>query len=1109
MGEKIDQVELRVVSPKGPLTGLDAAHRRLVEIAMQIDRVNAKLTGLFDLSTLKRSAATLATLFDPLKQTSSKSGRSVIPFKEMAGVMKHDAAAFEGFVKTWSKKNRDLARSAIITETITGKGGATTSVRGFSSAAKAGQVAELFENKLERDLQGRLRKLGVGSPMSNVQGPTSSGGGPIPLTVPAAQILAVLGPGMVNLIVPTSQVGVPPLGGPGGAGTPKPPKGGTPSGGAGGGGAGGPLGTLIHRAETDTGKITQQWAKSNGDFVRRQITANKTVQTDIEPLRKKAQDQLRDNVRKELEQVREKSKIGQPLPTAIAQMKQSAATLRAMAIPPEVDKPFAQKTIIATAQKLEDRADKMQRQLAVQQESQASEAAARSIKRQNTILENRAKAQADSAKAEEALTAKESQERAAAGARGVQRQNTILQNRAKAQEATAKAEEQLAKIEAGQAIAVRGHAQGEAVLAQLQAQGYVTTERTKGTLGGGGKSSRIVTATKEEGGQMQQTAVRFNFMDGKKAGAEIDKMTRAASETRGQMGMMGGDFIKMYAKFATWALIVGSMYKAVGLVTSSLKTMMDVGAQAARLDQVFRHVGGTTQELASDVLHLAAVNGRSGQEAMESAIQWSRLGLTKVQVNEAVRVSLMAANVAELTTAEATEKLQAIMQNYGLTVGNLRTVLGEMNQISNTYNVTNADMLEGISRTGAIAKQAGVPLAELMGLLGATIGATAQSGANIGNMLKSVMLALSNPALQQKLRGGFNFEVTTGGEDLKGMSQILGELFVKYQALGQAERQSMLFSIAGKTQASRLAALLENYVRAQTLAINAQLNLNSAEIENTKIKAALKAQLTGLITEWGRFAVVQGARGPMAALQGTAGAFRNVLALMNTKAGSFITTGFLGLLAASSAKMLLTGITMRQAGEHAGFFGRSMQKIAAAMGALNAISNQGIARFARPAQTFLPGGAAGPMLPAQGTLYQRLTAGVNSFANAHLQLARSAALSAASLSHWGFMARTASISARTFQFAIGGLAKALALTMAAVAEFIVRSSCLPASSRRSTWAWNRSACPATPRRASWPGSTPRPRKPANPPPVSPKPPTFSAPRRKPSRAACPATASRS
>jgi hypothetical protein len=56
----------------------------------------------------------------------------------------------------------------------------------------------------------------------------------------------------------------------------------------------------------------------------------------------------------------------------------------------------------------------------------------------------------------------------------------------------------------------------------------------------------------------------------------------------------------------------------------------------------------------------------------------------------------------------------------------------------------------------------GIPLHELAGFLAATIGATKQSGANIGNMIKSVTLSLSNPAMQKELRQGFGFEVTGG-----------------------------------------------------------------------------------------------------------------------------------------------------------------------------------------------------------------------------------------------------------------------------------------------------------------------------------------------------------
>ena len=307
---------------------------------------------------------------------------------------------------------------------------------------------------------------------------------------------------------------------------------------------------------------------------------------------------------------------------------------------------------------------------------------------------------------------------------------------------------------------------------------------------------------------------------------------------------------------------------------------------------------------------------------MNSALQWSRLGLNRMQVNEAVKISLMAANDANVDAAETTENLQAIMQTYGLRVGQLRTLLGELVYITNSYNVTTGDMLTGLSRTAAAAKQAGLPLAELQGILAATIGATGQSGANIGNAIKSVTLALSNPALQEKLRTMFRFEVSTGGEDIKNMSQLLGDLYVRYEKLNDAQRQSLLFSVAGRTQANRLAAMMDNYVRAQTLAINAQLNLNNAEEENQKITNTLKAQLSGVAAEWERLVVIQSNRGPVAVLSQIAVALKNVMTIMNAPGMNMVTTGMLGLGAVAVGRAAMATLSVRN-GAQQGFIGRS------------------------------------------------------------------------------------------------------------------------------------------------------------------------------------------
>jgi TP901 family phage tail tape measure protein len=317
-------------------------------------------------------------------------------------------------------------------------------------------------------------------------------------------------------------------------------------------------------------------------------------------------------------------------------------------------------------------------------------------------------------------------------------------------------------------------------------------------------------------------------------------------------------------------------YTAANVLVGSLQTLLDVGAQVARLDQVFSGVGGSAQQLANDVLGTAAALGRERTEALESAIAWSRLGLTRQQVNEAVRVSLTAANVAEIDALSATENLLAIMAAYKLEVRELSGVLDLLNETSNNFNVTNKDLLEGIQRTGAVAQQAGLSLAGLVGLLGVGVGTTGQSGSNIGNALKALTLNLANPDRQEYLRRSLGIEVLADDQGaLKPLPDLLDEIAIAYEKVNDQERGVLIERLAGKFQASRITALLEGYAKANVLAANSLTGFNSAAEENARITSTLKNALSGFKTT-GQRAVV----GAFGGLAEDAGQFTDNLRLL-------------------------------------------------------------------------------------------------------------------------------------------------------------------------------------------------------------------------------------
>ena len=283
-------------------------------------------------------------------------------------------------------------------------------------------------------------------------------------------------------------------------------------------------------------------------------------------------------------------------------------------------------------------------------------------------------------------------------------------------------------------------------------------------------------------------------------------------------------------------------------------------------------------------------------------------------------------------------------QVYKLNASQLAAVIGEMAYASQNFNVTNKDLIKGLEATAESAKGAGISFSQLLGRVSAGVGATGQSGTAVGNTIKTMIQEMANPEIQQKMRNQSNIEVTQGGYGLKSMPKIFEEMFMAYERMNEAEKRTMLFNTAVEN-ATRMAAILDNYVQSQIVAIQSQLHLNAAEEENAKIMATLKAQTGAMVAEWDKFVKIQGDHGPMQALTGMATALKNLLALVNTPGINVLATllGAGGL--ALGARMAITGVGMNMekselAGMKGGLAASTLRALSGDVKAFGVIANE-------------------------------------------------------------------------------------------------------------------------------------------------------------------------
>ena len=305
-------------------------------------------------------------------------------------------------------------------------------------------------------------------------------------------------------------------------------------------------------------------------------------------------------------------------------------------------------------------------------------------------------------------------------------------------------------------------------------------------------------------------------------------------------------------KVTAWSAAVMVLYKAAELAGYSMRRMEQTGLEMAHLDVVFRGVGGTVQELTTDMMKLASTEGRATSEAMESAQSWARLGGDRKTINEEVRVSAEAANIANMHMAETSKQLQSLMHIYHLEAADLDGTLGSLVATSLRYNVTLEEMFTGLDRSAAAARVAGISLAELQGMLAVVTGTTGATGSTTGNALKYVFQEMNKGDVQQTLRDRYKVETLDDQLNQKPVGQTLGDLSGIWGTLGKREQQALGGTLGGRFNAARVPVVIEQYPEILKQAIDSQLGLNAAQTANAKILDTVKANMAGLRAEYDR-----------------------------------------------------------------------------------------------------------------------------------------------------------------------------------------------------------------------------------------------------------------
>lgn len=198
------------------------------------------------------------------------------------------------------------------------------------------------------------------------------------------------------------------------------------------------------------------------------------------------------------------------------------------------------------------------------------------------------------------------------------------------------------------------------------------------------------------------------------------------------------DIIQGFIKFQLSASIVMNSIQLIrGAFNSLNETLVETEKVVVSIQRVLDETveGG---EIADKLYDIAERLGQTFDNVQEIAQNFAKAGLSWQETLEATEAAVLALNVAELTAEESSEGLIAVMQQFNYEASELVNVIDVLNKAADKSAVDTQELLVALQKTGSYAAAANLSLEQTVGLISALSEATAASGQNIGNALKSL-----------------------------------------------------------------------------------------------------------------------------------------------------------------------------------------------------------------------------------------------------------------------------------------------------------------------------------------------------------------------------------
>ena len=279
---------------------------------------------------------------------------------------------------------------------------------------------------------------------------------------------------------------------------------------------------------------------------------------------------------------------------------------------------------------------------------------------------------------------------------------------------------------------------------------------------------------------------------------------------------------------------------AARVLNTARKEIQQVYQNILKLNEAMtnlRIVTGSNTEQAKSMMNtyndLAMQLGTTTQAVAQSAAEWLRQGYSVSEANELIKSSTYLSRLGFMDMGQSVTALTSVMKGFRIEATNSMDIVDKLTQLDAKYATTAGDIATALSRTSAVAREAGLNLDQAAAALTTMIDVSQQDASSVGNAFRTILARYGNVKATaftslvgdsediddangsindtEKVLGAIGIKIRSSSSDMRDFDDVMDELADKWVTLTDVEKNAVSTALAGVRQRNIFGIYMENY----------------------------------------------------------------------------------------------------------------------------------------------------------------------------------------------------------------------------------------------------------------------------------------------------------